>query len=188
MNIEDESRQTELLKFAVEGDKQAFGLLYEKYLDEIYRFAYYKVGDSMLAEDITEETFLKTWESLPKLYAKGQKMGNFRAWLYRIAHNLVIDYYRKKKPEQLGENQYQSKALSPEEISERHALTQRIIAALKKLEPKLQQIIILRFINQLSHQETASIMNISNTYSRVLQYRAIKALKVILLKKETHHV
>ena len=80
------------------GNKNAFGLLYEKYLDEIYRFVYVSLSDHWEAEDITENVFLKTWEQLPIIYSQDSKIDNFRAWLYRIARNLIVDFFRSKKP------------------------------------------------------------------------------------------
>jgi len=83
----------ELIVRAVQGDADAFGDLYERYLDQIYRYVYYRVANSLEAEDLTETVFLKAWESLPGMRTNVKSM-NFQAWLYRIAHNLVVDRYR----------------------------------------------------------------------------------------------
>jgi RNA polymerase sigma-70 factor, ECF subfamily len=188
MSSSKQTQQSKLLGRAAEGSKQAFGSLYKKYLDEIYRYAFYKVGNSMIAEDITEETFLKAWDSLAKTYSRDNGITNFRAWLYRIANHLCIDYYRKKKPVEIFENQIKSKDLTPEQAIDKKILSHNLTAAIQKLEPKFKQIIILRFINQLTHQETAATMEISGTYSRVLQFRAVKKLKEILLNEGENHV
>ncbi len=182
-NIED-SQLSQLICLAAKGDKHAFGRLYEHYLEEIYRFLFYKVGNKMIAEDLTEDTFLRTWEHLPSIYAKDQNFSNLRAWLYRIANNLAIDYYRKIKP-QLGiDNNIRSNNKSMEKIIEDQTESQKLVKTIQKLEPRLQKIIILRFINQLSHQEIASVMKISPTHSRVLQYRALKKMKNYLQLKD----
>ena len=185
-NIE-ENQQEKLLVSAAQGDKQAFGLLYSRYLDEIYRFVYFKVGSRLTAEDITEETFLKTWESLPKIYKKGTKIDNLRAWLYRTAKNLVIDHYRKKKPAYNIEHTRPSKEPLPEDLVLEEEISQNLLHSIQKLEPDHQEIIILRLINDLSHRETAEIMNISEGNSRVLLFRALKKLKEILVEKEGYH-
>lgn len=171
-----------LLSLAARGDKHAFGRLYEYFLGEIYHFVLYKIGNTNIAEDITEETFLNTWLSLPRVYKKDGKIENLRAWLYRTARNKVIDYYRKKKPVEIKEKLIPINKPSPEAITEQHALSERLKKSVLALDPDFQEIIILRFINQLSHKETAHIMDISENYSRVLQYRALKKLKEILEK------
>ena len=183
----EENPQEKLLRLAAQGDKQAFGLLYSRYLDEIYRFVFFKVSSRPTAEDITEETFLKTWESLPKIYKKDGKIDNFRAWLYRIANNLVIDHYRKKKPAFNIEHTRPSKQPLPEELVLEQELSKELVQSIGLLEADHQEIIILRLINELSHRETAEIMNISEGYSRVLLFRALKELKKIIVKKEGKH-
>ncbi len=180
----EENPQDKFLRLAAQGDKQAFGMLYSSYLDEIYRFVFFKVNNSFTAEDITEETFLKTWESLPKIYKKDGKIENLRAWLYRSANNLVIDHYRKKKPAANIENTRPSNQPLPEELVLEKELSKNLVQSIQVLEPDHQEIIILRLINDLSHREVAEIMNISEGYSRVLLFRALKQLKAVLLKKE----
>src|ERR1043165_3026034 len=83
-----------LIKQAVDGDSEAFGVLYVRYMDAIFRYIYYRVGQDIEAEDLTEEVFIRAWEALPS-YQIGQFP--FTSWLYRIAHNLVIDHPRKRK-------------------------------------------------------------------------------------------
>ena len=185
-NIE-ENQQDKLLKIAAQGDKQAFGMLYSSYLDEIFRFVFFKVESKQTAEDITEETFLKTWENLTRIYRKDGKINNFRAWLYRIANNLVIDHYRKKKPAFNIEHTRPSKKPLLEEMVLKEELSKELIHSIRKLEPDHQEIVILRLVNDLSHREVAEIMNISEGYSRVLLFRALKQLKEMLVEKEGNH-
>ena len=182
MQISDENTENRVLRLASQGDKQAFGILYTCYLEEIFRFVYFKVGRKPIAEDITEEAFIKTWESLPRIYKKDGKINNFRAWLYRIANNLVIDFYRKSKP--VDNIEYSEPGNSPlsEAIAIEHEESNQLAQSIRKLKPDFQQIIILRLINELSHKEAASIMNISESHSRVLLYRALKKLKGIYVK------
>jgi RNA polymerase sigma-70 factor (ECF subfamily) len=180
MPIESEDLSKErLLRLAAQGDKQAFGRLYELHLDEIYRYVFFKIGDPLDAEDITENVFLKAWEGLSNLDNRGKVVAYFRPWIYRIALNLVIDFYRAKKPI-LKSEIATTNDLSPEDITTQTRLSQRLAKAIRKLEPKYQEIIILRFINQLSHKEAAIVMNLNHNHTRILQYRAIKKLKLIL--------
>jgi RNA polymerase sigma-70 factor (ECF subfamily) len=180
MQKPDENPEKHLLKLASLGDKQAFGMLYKRYLNEIYRFVFYKVGSKTTAEDITEEAFLRAWEHLPRTYKRDQKLENFRAWVYRIANNLVIDFYRKKKPVENIESPKLGNAPLPEAIAIKHEETEQLAKSLRKLKPDFQQIIILRVVNELPYSEVASIMNISENHSRVLLYRALKKLKGII--------
>lgn len=183
----DSLSDSHLLRLAEKGDKQAFGLLYQRYLKEIYRFVFFKTGTKEIAEDITEDTFIKTWERLISSHKKDRSINHIRAWLYRTANNLIIDHYRKRKPVQLIDKIFRSNKASTEEIAEFNHMSQTLLDAIKELKPKFQQIIILRFINELSHEETASIMRISVANSRVLQYRAIKKLESKLTKKVGQH-
>lgn len=184
----DRAQTENLLYLAAQGDKRAFGRLYEQYLDEIYRFVLYKIGNQIIAEDITEDTFIKTWLSLPRIYQKNGKIDNLRAWLYRTANNQVIDYYRKKKPVENAEGLAQPAKQCLESITDQRALSEQLTESIMALAPDFQQIIILRFINQLSHKETARIMNISENYSRVLQFRALERLKEIFTEKGSENV
>jgi RNA polymerase sigma-70 factor (ECF subfamily) len=168
-----------LLSLATQGDKKAFGVLYERYLDEIYRYAYYRLGDQHEAEDITADTFTKTWEYLPKIHQQEASIYNFRSWLYRVAKNLIIDHYKKKKTLPLL-NSFHIDQDSTKKIAEQQIQSRYLTKAILALRPDYQQIIILRFINQLSHKEVAEIMELSTVQSRVLQYRALKKLKELL--------
>ena len=177
--------EKELLTQAAQGSKEAFGELYERYLEQIYRFIFYRIADHYEAEDLTELVFIKTWQTLPKKKAEGKTIRNFRAWLFRTAHNLVIDHHRsrsKSVPLDQIVAQIDPKP-SPEAAAESHQESQRLAKAISKLETKLQQVLICRFINQLTHTETANIMGIKPGYVRVLQYRALKKIGGILEKE-----
>ena len=86
-----------LVKQAIAGDVETFGELYSIYLDRIYRYVFYQVHNKVTAEDLTEEIFMKAWRGIGKYRWKGQP---FSAWLYRIAHNHVIDYFRTSRQHQ----------------------------------------------------------------------------------------
>ena len=167
-----------LLKRTIQGEQQAFGALYEHYLDQIYRYVFYRVGNASEAEDLTEVVFLKAWQALRRQSAAKANVQNFRAWLFRIAHNAVIDHYRSNNPEVPLDQVTQMKdsQLAPEEQLVANQRTQRLAQVMAKLEPNLQQVLTCRFINQLSHAETAQIMGISEANARVLQHRALKLM------------
>jgi RNA polymerase sigma-70 factor (ECF subfamily) len=170
-----------LVARAKQGDKEAFGDLYERHLDEIQRYIYYRVANRFDAEDLTETVFLRAWEALPRLNADHV---NLRAWLYRIAHNLVVDYYRSHKTStELAASQAQDDDPPPESQSQIRAEYQRLAEAIRSLDPSLQQVIVCRFINELSHAETAQVMGIKEEYVRVLQLRALRKLRQWLEKE-----
>ena len=184
MQNPDREQEHRYLRSAAEGDKGAFGILYTHYLDEIYRYVFCKTGSRCTAEDITEETFIKTWEILPGIYKKDGQINNLRAWLYRIANNLVIDFYRKSKPTEEINSPEPGNTPFPEAVVVEHEQSEQLANAVRKLKPDFQQIIILRLINELTHKEAAAIMKISEGHSRVMLHRALRKLKAILIKME----
>ncbi len=158
----------ELIQQAGQGDQQAFGVLYERYLDAIYRYMFYRVANSEDAEDLTEKVFLNIWEKVPKL--RGENLvRNFRAWLYRISHNVVVDHYRKGQHGtslELQEGTLAAEGSLDAEIELRDDRN-RLAQGISQLDPILQEIIVARFINQLSHAETAAIVGKSQGHVRV---------------------
>lgn len=171
----------ELIRRTMKGDASAYGTLYDRYVDQIYRYIFPRVAEREEAEDMTEEVFLKTWESM---ISTGPKITNFQAWLYRTAHNLIIDHYRTSKTIHSLD---QVPALDdPNPHPEKAVLdgldSTRLIKAIQNLESNLQQVIICRFINGLSHAETAEIMETNENNTRIMQYRALKKLRKFLEK------
>lgn len=171
-----------LIARAIAGDRAAFGDLYEHYLADIYRYVFYRVGDQHEAEDLTEAVFVKAWEALER-YRPTE--APFAAWLYRIAHNLVVDRHRTKKSEDPLVEQWPDPApdASPEAQADRREAASRVAEALAQLDPAQQEVLTLRFVNDLSHAETARIMGRSEGAVRVLQHRALAALRQWLQEK-----
>lgn len=172
-----------LVRRAQAGEVQAFGKLYDHFVDQIYRYIYFRVPKDD-AEDLTEMVFLRAWEKIHQ-YKEGQK--SFSAWIFRISHNLVVDTYRFGKdketseltpdiPEHRREN-------NPIEMTEEKLHSDFLKDALAKIKPKYRQIIILKFINELSNKEISDVIKKSEGGVRILQFRALKALKVELASK-----
>lgn len=168
-----------LLKEAKLGDKEAFGKLYQLYMEKLYRFVFFRVGQKKeVAEDIVSEVFMKAWEKLDQF-----KEGSFQAWLYMITRNKVVDYYRSSVPqseltEQIeGSHNVEEKVLQTLEI-------ERIKQAITKLTPEQQELIILKFIEDMDNQEIGQILEKKEDAIRSMQYRAIKELRVILLAEK----
>lgn len=165
-----------LLQAAIQGDRSAYGSLYERYYDSIYRYIYFRVGDSFDADDLTATVFIRAWESLPTYRLR---VLNFRSWLYRIAHNLVIDQHRTQKDtfslEQVIHHADQSDP--PEKVNQTNEDARNLAKKIRQLDPILQEVILCRFVMEMSHAETAQAMVCSESYVRVLQYRALRKLR-----------
>jgi RNA polymerase sigma-70 factor (ECF subfamily) len=168
--------ETELVARAIGGDSEAFGDLYEHYLDHIYRYVYCRVRNHGEAEDLTENVFLKAWEALPRSRPRASR---FRAWLFRIAHNTVVDRYRAHKPvaslDQVGEIHDESPM--PERALESQQAMTRLAAAFARLKPRYRQVVLCRFVGELSHAETAAVLGTSEGNVRVLQHRALQRMR-----------
>lgn len=176
--------ELQLIGCSQQGDRDAFAYLYDTYLDRIHRYIYFRVGDPETAEDITSLVFLKCWEKL-RSYRPGKSP--FAAWLYRIAHNAVIDHYRTRKPpislEELGpaELRYPDEA---DEKLDRKICSQELCEALNKLTSAQQEALILRFIYGCSTMEIARRLDKQKGAVRALQMRGLKRLAQILPSQE----
>ena len=188
MNSKEIRPDQELIQRSITGDQEAYGDLYERYLDPIYRYIYYRVDTVEEAEDLTELVFIKVWQDLRSRSAKNV-VRNFKAWLYRVAHNQVVDHYRKHRPEQFDLEELPAESLNPAPGTEEAVLgkidSRMLAAALRNLEEPAQKVIILRFLNGMSHAETAAALDLKEGHVRVIQYRALKHLREIL-NEENH--
>ena len=168
-----------IIKTVISGDTRAYGVLYERYLDEIYRYIYYRVAkNSLEAEDLTQVVFIKAWDVILQNRTENY---NFRALIYKIARNLTIDHWRTLKTELLIDEQLMEGA-NPK-LEQQIILNEEsdeLVQVIRELEPKLQEVVICRFINGLSHAETAHSLGRTEGYVRVLQYRALKKIRVLI--------
>lgn len=178
--------ESRLVTRAIDGERDAFGDLYERHLTAIYRYIFYRLGEIREAEDLTAMVFLKAWSALNR-YQPGDTP--FIAWLYRIAHNTVTDWRRShRETEPLADQVVDPHPDSdPVAQAEAHEQQAALTAALRKLDPNQQQVLTLRFISGLSHTETAQIMQRSEGSIRVLQHRALARLRNVLLEEKNHH-
>ncbi len=173
--------ERDLVRLAIRRDADAFGQLYQIHLDSIYRYVFYRVGSAPEAEDLTEQVFLKAWEHIAQYDERGLP---FAAWLYRMAHNLVVDLYRTRRvTEELAETVVEDRP-GPAETVERRMEAAGVAAALRTLPQEYQQVIVLRFVQGLSHAEAAGIMERSEGAVRILQHRALGALQRALTDGE----
>jgi len=163
-----------LVELAANGGIEVFGELYAIYLDRIYRYVFYQVKDKMTAEDLVQEIFLKVWESLNSY---NQKRASFSTWLYRIAHNHVIDYFRTRRLHQKIEDDIQDSVTGPEEDVEEMLMQKELSETISGLPPQQRQVIILKFIEGLDNREIAQIMRKREGAIRTMQMRALRNLR-----------
>ena len=169
----------ELIKKAQRGDSHAFGVLYETHAPAIFRYLFAHLDSQMDAEDITGEVFLKTWQSLPNYIERGVP---FLAFLFRIARNALVDHYRQnnrlvpKDPDEMDGYQAEEKT-GPLELVGYQMEHHKIVELFNNLRPDYHSVLTLRFISDLSPEETAQVMNRSVGAIRVLQHRALAALR-----------
>lgn len=183
MNNQNEALEMHLVKQALEGNAAAFGKLYEQYLDEIYQFVYYRVKSHQEAEDLSEGVFLKAWQALDE---NPPREVPFRLWIYRIARNTVYDHYRTQKKQVSLEAAMEipAKIDSPEATVVQWERVQELKDKLQQLSDDHQEVLTCRFIVGLSHAETAVVMSRSEQAVRALQYRAIVALRNLLMVEQ----
>lgn len=165
-----------LVRSSQNGDRDAFASLYETHLDRIYRYIYFRVFEHQLAEDLTSVVFLKVWEHLDTF-----KSGDvpFLGWLYRIAHNTVIDHYRTRKatvplddvhPLQL------SLADGMDDKLDLEILSRQLMEALEKVTSTQREVLILRFLWGLTTTEIAVTLKKRRGAIRALQMRGLKRM------------
>ena len=150
---------------------------YEKYADAIFRHCYFKVSDRELALDLMQETFIRAWN-----YARGGKdIQHMRAFLYRVANNMVVDTYRKKKTvslEALAEEgvQFAQKGQDPGKIAEFND----VLRSIGELEPLYREAVFLRHVEELSVKEIAEILGEQENTVSVRIHRGLRQLRELL--------
>ncbi len=168
-----------LVKQAVSGDQRAFTQLYNANFDRIYRYIYARVKSQAHAEDLTQDVFIKALEAIGNYKWKELP---FAAWLFRIAHNTVIDHVRKVSREKRAgfDEAHLATVEDPVEISEREYEVEQLKIALEKLPEAQREVATLRFIAQLSIAETAKVLGKSEGTVKALQFNATMALRKAL--------
>ncbi|MFH1036841.1 MAG: RNA polymerase sigma factor [Patescibacteria group bacterium] len=159
----------------MQNKRQEYSKIYDKYIGKIYRFVLLKVSSEEIAQDLSSETFLKGWEAFQQ-----NKIDNPQAFLYRIAHNLVVDHYREK-----GRTQIVSADCFPiadpqlriEESAVLNSDLEQVKARLADLKEDYQNVIIWHYLDDLSIPEVAKLLDRSEEATRVLLHRALESLR-----------
>jgi RNA polymerase sigma-70 factor (ECF subfamily) len=162
---------------AVRGDQQAFARLYEAHFDRIYRYVYLKIGDREEAEDMTQQVFLRALGSVTSFKYHGTP---FTAWLFRIAHNQMVDYLRKKtrRPATVEiDETVPCEANDPVRMTELSMSIEQLHQATQNLTRAQREVISMRFAGGLSIEEVARAMGKNPGAIKALQHAAVQALR-----------
>ena len=165
-------------------DREVFVKAYDLYINQLYRFIYFKVGNREEAEDLCSAVFLKTWNYILENSLKEHK--TLKALLYKIARNLIIDNYGKNKNKETisldGDKSVEIIDEKPSAAKVMELKTDLLVLETKlpELKDEYREVIILRFVNELSIKEIAEIIDKPKGNTRVLIFRALKSLKELL--------
>ncbi|PWH18356.1 MAG: hypothetical protein DDG59_06185 [Anaerolineae bacterium] len=176
----------ELIALAQKGNREAFEEIYNRYGEAIYRYLYGHISHAQDAEDMTADVFMNLWRTLGQYREKDRVP--FYVYLYRIARNRLVDYFRQQKGRQgetdtpdIGEI---SSAPRPPSVMVAGMDIADLHHYLLKLPPDYRTVLVLRFLNDLSYEETAQVMGKSYAAVRVLQHRALAALRALMERGE----
>lgn len=178
MSGPNEADEKDIILRAAQGDREAFSVLYERYVRRIYSYIYYRTGNVHDAEDLTERVFHRALHHIRNFRYQGLP---FSAWLYRIAHNLVANWHRDNQRRQEvpieGHLHLVMRGEHPESHLERNQEIERLIQAIQKLSPERQNLIVLKFVEQLSNEEIGKIMGRSEGAIKSLYHRTLISLR-----------
>lgn len=174
----DELTDDQALLKAASGDTEAFGVLYERYIARIYNYIYYRTGQASEAEDLTAKVFFRAYNHIGSYRNTGVP---FSAWLYRIAHNLVANWHRDNSRNKEVPLEDEPQIVHRGDLPETTVMNDQQVASLFKtlrgLTPDRQQLIILKFVQQLSNAEIGVIMGRSEGAIKSLYHRTLYNLK-----------
>lgn len=159
-------------------DKDAFGEIYERYMPKIYNYIYYRTGNQQDAEDLTARVFFRALNHIENYVDRGLP---FQAWLYRIAHNLVANFHRDQgRRKIIALDDYVAHTLktdAPDKLAEMMDDNEHLIEAIRQLSPERQQLLLLKFIDQLSNAEIGEIMGRTEGAIKSLYHRTLLQLR-----------
>lgn len=178
-NLSQSSQDLEgILNKAKAGNQAAFSELYNLYFKKIYRFIFFRVSHKETAEDLAEEVFLKAFSKIGSI----NDASSFEGWLYQIARNLVIDYYRQKKmtvsiDEVENTLEYETNVIDVLDLQQQQKV---LLKLMKELTAEQQVVLKLKFFEDLENHEIAEMLNKNEGAIRVIQHRAIAKLQELI--------
>lgn len=171
---EDDGVVQALVDRAKAGDADAFGQIYDRFQPEIVRYLSHRTGDAEAAQDLAQQVFLKAWQAIPRYEHRGAP---FRAWLYRMAHNQMVDHFRARRPTVDVEHVELPEDPEAETLVLTQEMHQHLQSALERLSEDHRQVLVLRFLMEKSAREIGEIMGRKEVTVRGLQMRALQALR-----------
>lgn len=175
---EKEFKEVEVLALASQGDRDAFGQLYQRYVERIFNYVYYRTGNTHDAEDLTARVFQRAMNHIHNYTDRGVP---FSAWLYRIAHNLVANWHRdRSRKQEIPIDDLPilpAKGNHPERNLVRSQEQDALLKHIRKLPPERQNLLILKFVENLSNAEIGKIMGRSEGAVKSLYHRTLLALR-----------
>lgn len=160
------------------GDSDAFAFFYDKYVNNIYRFVLLKVSNRQIAEDLTQDVFLKTWQHL----VDKKNVKSFQAFVFRVARNIIIDHYRQSDKQALPLEYMSDAEADKSNISldlDKSLDAAKLLQLMHQLKPEYQEILLLRYVEEMSIEEIAEVIQKDKNNVRVLLHRALTKLKAI---------
>lgn len=166
--------------------KEIFFEAYDLYADAIYRHCFFRVYSKERAEELVQDTFLKTWEYLEQ----GKSVENIRAFLYRVANNLVIDHSRKKKEQSveamIATDEHWEPAYDERGKIEIRVLFRDVAGIMEQLQPEDKEVIMMRYLDELEPREIADLLAITPNAASVRLNRALERLRNLLTAQGYH--
>jgi RNA polymerase sigma-70 factor (ECF subfamily) len=182
--IEKRVQEDNDLAIQAKVDQEAFAALYDRYFRPVYNYVRFRVHSTHLTDDITSQVFENAWRNLASFQVQ---RGDFRPWLFSIAHSIVVDYYQKRKKSEwvalsaIGE--LASANSDPEEILMNLEVQQELLNALKNLTDRERNIIALKFCSKLTNRQIAKLTGLKESNVGVILYRAMRRLKIYLTEE-----
>ena len=176
--MNDTSPKDAVLVKRAKKNPQEFGAIYERYVQKIFNYVYYRTGNEHDAEDLTARVFMRAMNHIPAYKERGLP---FSAWLYRIAHNLVANWHRDGQRRQTlplaGHISADSDTAQPEQVTENNEQTTVLLEAIRALPGDRQELLILKFVERLPNAEIARMMRRSEGAVKSLYHRTLMALR-----------
>jgi RNA polymerase sigma-70 factor (ECF subfamily) len=175
---QEQIAESELIALACDGDADAFGALYEKYIDQIYNYIYFRTSNVKDAEDICSRVFIRALHHIERYEDRGYP---FSAWLYRIAHNLVVNWYRdrERSDEVSLADQYPPPTMdgNVEDRLEKENETEELLAVIYGLPDDRKELLILKHVEGLTNTEIGQIMDRTEGAVKALYHRTLESLR-----------
>lgn len=183
----EDLEDSELVELAGD-DKEAFGELYRRYMPRIYNYVFFRTGNQHDAEDLTARVFFRAMSHIQNYTERGVP---FQAWLYRIAHNLVANWHRDRgRRKIIPLDDYIATSIrseAPERMAEDAEMRELLMAAIRRLPQERQQLLVLKFIEQLSNAEIGEIMGRTEGAIKSLYHRTLMTLRDELQMQDIQH-